>query len=141
MGNLQTDKLCSNMPVPFPTQGCLNQVFGSQLPFSRPAPKPSSVEHPLKRPIFPAWSAAESAETAKAKAGQVTDAAVAQYEKASQKAQAKAGGIELYTGKYYAACTVGGILACVCQPGPCSQKQMLTRPRDLLTQLSRRLIL
>jgi solute carrier family 25 phosphate transporter 3 len=31
----------------------------------------------------------------------------------SEKAQAKAGGIELYSAKYYAACTVGGILACV----------------------------
>ncbi len=44
----------------------------------------------------------------------MTDAAVQSYEKASAKAQAKTGGIELYSGKYYAACTVGGILACVC---------------------------
>jgi len=96
----------------FPTQNCLNEVFASQSPFSRPAPKPRSTEYPLQRPIFSAWSAAETAETAKAKAGQVTDAAVQQYEKASAKAQAKTGNIELYSGKYYAACTVGGILAC-----------------------------
>ena len=104
----------SNMPLLFPTQSCLNEVFANQSPFSRPAPKPRSSEYPLKRPIFSAWSVAETAEAAKAKAGQLTDAAVDKYEKASAKAQAKTGGIELYSGKYYAACTVGGILACVC---------------------------
>ena len=103
----------SNMPMLFPTQSCLNDVFANQSPFSRPTSKPRSSEHPLKRPIFSAWSVNETAETAKAKAGQLTDAAVNQYEKASTKAQAKTGGIELYSGKYYAACTVGGILACV----------------------------
>jgi len=46
------------------------------------------------------------------KATQMADAAAVEYEKASKTAQAKAGGIELYSGKYYAACTVGGILAC-----------------------------
>jgi hypothetical protein len=104
----------SNMPMLFPTQSCLNEVFANQSPFWRPAPKPRSPEHPLKRPIFSAWSVAESAEAAKAKAGQLTDVAVDKYEKASAKAQAKAGAIELYSGKYYASCTVGGILACVC---------------------------
>jgi hypothetical protein len=104
----------SNMPMLFPTQNCLNEVFANQSPFSRPAPKPRSSEHPLKRPIFSAWSVAETAAAAKAKAGQLTDAAVDKYEKASAKAQAKTGGIELYSGKYYASCTVGGILACVC---------------------------
>jgi hypothetical protein len=104
----------SNMPMLFPTQNCLNEVFANQSPFSRPAPKPQSSEYPLKRPIFSAWSVAETAAAAKAKAGQLTDAAVDKYEKASAKAQAKTGGIELYSGKYYAACTFGGILACVC---------------------------
>lgn len=98
----------------FPTQSCLNEVFANQSPFSKPAPIPRSSEHPLKRPVFSAWSVAETAEAAKAKAGQLTGAAAGQYEKASAKAQAKTGGIELYSGKYYAACTVGGILACVC---------------------------
>jgi solute carrier family 25 phosphate transporter 3 len=101
------------MPTLFPTQSCLNEVFAGQSPFSRPAPKSRSSEHPLKRPIFSAWSVAETAESTKAKAGQLTDAAVDKYEKASAKAQAKSGNIELYSGKYYAACTVGGILACV----------------------------
>lgn len=100
----------SNMPTLFPTQSSLNEVFASQSPFSRPAPQARSSEYPLKRPIFSAWSVAESA---KAKAGKLTDAAADKYEKASAKAQATAGKIELYSGKYYASCTVGGILACV----------------------------
>jgi hypothetical protein len=114
----------SNMPTLFPTQSCLNEVFASQSPFSRPAPKGRSSEYPLKRPIFSAWSVAESA---KAKAGKLTDAAVDKYEKASAKAQSKTGKIELYSGKYYAACTVGGILACVSSPsGNCWQRTYLT---------------
>lgn len=77
-------------------------------PYYKPAAKPT--EHPQKRPIFSAWSAAD---TAKEKAIELSDAAQKEYEKASTAAQAKVGGIELYSGKYYAACTVGGILACV----------------------------
>ena len=68
------------------------------------------MEHPQKRPIFSAWSAAD---TVKDKAVELTDSAAKEYSKASNKAQAKVGGIELYSAKYYAACTVGGILACV----------------------------
>src|SRR5438045_8432877 len=103
----------SNMPTLFPTQNCLKEVFVNQSPFPRPAPQCRSSDHPLKRPIFSALSVAETAQSAKAKAGQLKDAAVDKYEKASAKAQAKTGNIELYSGKYYAACTVGGILACV----------------------------
>lgn len=47
--------------------------------------------------------------------GQLSDEAVKEYEKASAKAQEKAGKIELYSAKYYAACTFGGLLACVSQ--------------------------
>jgi solute carrier family 25 (mitochondrial phosphate transporter), member 3 len=98
----------------FPTQGCLNEVFAPASPFSRQAPRPRS-SHPLKAPIFSSWSVAEDA---KSKAAQLSNAATAEFEKASAKAQAKAGTIELYSGKYYAACTVGGILACVCTSTP-----------------------
>jgi len=97
------------MPLAFPTQSALCQVFASQSPFSRPTAKPEPTEHPLQRPIFTAWSVADDA---KNKALQLSDAAATEYEKVSHIAQAKAGGIELYSGKYYAACTVGGILAC-----------------------------
>jgi len=93
----------------FPSTAALCQVFAPQSPLQRPAAAAPSNEYPLKRPIFSSWSVAEDA---KNKATQLSDAAVKEIEKASAKAQAKTGGIELYTPKYYAACTVGGILAC-----------------------------
>ena len=91
----------------FPSQAAISQSFLPTSPFYKPEPRP----HPQTRPIFSAWSATD---TAKDKAQQLSAAATKEYEKVSQKAQAKAGSIELYSGKYYAACTVGGILACVC---------------------------
>jgi solute carrier family 25 (mitochondrial phosphate transporter), member 3 len=90
----------------FPSQGVIYNSFLPASPFYKAAP----VEHPQKRPIFSSWSAAD---TVKDKAEQVAADASKQYEKASNKAQAKVGGIELYSGKYYAACVVGGIIACV----------------------------
>lgn len=91
----------------FPNTTALCQAFNPTSPYYKPAAK---QEHPQKRPLFSAWSAVD---TAKDKAAALTDAAQAELEKASSKAQAKAGKIELYSAKYYAACTVGGILACV----------------------------
>lgn len=92
----------------FPTSSAINQAFMPTSPYYKPAAEPTP--HPQKRPIFSAWSAADAV---KDKAAELSDAAAKEYEKASAKAQAKAGGIELYSAKYYAACTVGGILACV----------------------------
>ena len=92
----------------FPCQSAISQSFLPTSPFYKPA-KP--VEHPQKRPIFSSWAAAD---TVKDKAIDLTEAAGREYEKASSKTQSKVGGIELYSGKYYAACTFGGILACVC---------------------------
>lgn len=92
----------------FPTQAVVSQSFLPTSPFYKPTPSPAP--HPQKRPLFSAWSAAD---TVKDKAHQLSAEAQREYEVASQKAQAKAGKIELYSGKYYAACVVGGILACV----------------------------
>jgi solute carrier family 25 (mitochondrial phosphate transporter), member 3 len=94
------------MPGLFPTQSAVYNSFLPTSPFYKPAP----AEHPQKRPIFSSWSAVDEV---KDKAEQVAADAAKQYEKASNKAQAKVGGIELYSGKYYAACTFGGIIACV----------------------------
>ncbi|KAJ9615848.1 Cu/Pi carrier [Cladophialophora chaetospira] len=91
----------------FPNTTALCQAFTPTSPYYKPAPKP--VEKPERRRYFPSWSAAD---TAKDKAIELSEKAQAEYEKASGKAQAKVGGIELYSAKYYAACTVGGILAC-----------------------------
>ena len=93
----------------FPNTTALCQTFSPTSPYYKPTPK---LEPPQKRRFFTAWSAVD---TAKDKALEMSDAAQKEFEKASNKAQAKAGTIELYSAKYYLACTVGGILACVSQ--------------------------
>ena len=103
------------MPIIFPTQNTLCDVFGTSSAFPRPKTQAPTREHPLKTPIFSAWSAVD---TVKDKAGQLSNEAVREFEKASSKAQQKAGAIELYSAKYYAACTFGGLLACVRSPCP-----------------------
>ena len=60
--------------------------------------------------LYNAWSVVDDA---KDKAVKIGNEASKEFEKASSKAQATTGKIELYTGKYYAACTFGGLLACV----------------------------
>lgn len=97
--------LKSIMPIFFPTQGALNEVFTSRHPLSRPKPTQS-----LPRPKFSAWSVAEDA---KNNAGALSEKAQAEIKQASATAQAKTEHIELYSGKYYAACTFGGLAACV----------------------------
>ena len=52
-------------------------------------------------------------EDAKNKAQKLSAEATKEFEAASKKVQGKSGHIELYSGTYYAACTFGGLLACV----------------------------
>jgi solute carrier family 25 (mitochondrial phosphate transporter), member 3 len=120
------------MPIIFPAQNTLCDVFGSSSPFSRPRSKAPIREHPLKSPIFSAWSAVDNV---KDKAGQLSNEAVREFEKASSKAQQKAGAIELYSPKYYAACTFGGILACVGFSISFTANASLTHPRVQHTPL------
>jgi hypothetical protein len=97
------------MTILFPSQGALNSVFASQHPLTR-AKTPPQTQTLVQRQPFNAWSAVDNIkETGNKISGEVKK----DYEKASQKAQGKAGKIELYSGKYYAACTFGGLLACV----------------------------
>lgn len=64
------------------------------------------------------WGVAYSVvDNAKNQTRKLSDEAAKEFEKASAKAQAKTGKIELYSGKYYATCTFGGLLACVCNCG------------------------
>ncbi|ORY15053.1 mitochondrial phosphate carrier protein [Clohesyomyces aquaticus] len=93
----------------FPTQRTLSQAFAGCSPFQHANPEPRPSKWAARHDLYPVWSAADDA---KAKATKLSDAAVAEIEKASGKAQAKAGAIELYSPKYYAACTLGGIMAC-----------------------------
>jgi solute carrier family 25 (mitochondrial phosphate transporter), member 3 len=52
---------------------------------------------------------------AKDKAKKLGAEAAKDFEKASAKAQSATGPIKLYSLEYYAACTFGGLLACVCK--------------------------
>ncbi|EAT88292.1 hypothetical protein HBI56_123890 [Parastagonospora nodorum] len=95
-----------------PTLATLSQAFAgcSPLPQRLPDNKPTSASKwTARHELYPAWSATEDA---KNQALKLADAATAEFEKASHKAQDKAGHIELYSPKYYAACTFGGIMAC-----------------------------
>lgn len=94
------------MPLLFPTQSALCDVFAPQHPLTRPKAQPKQAP----RSLFPAWSAVEDV---KDKAGKLSEKAMEEYEKASHKAQEKTGKIELYSAKYYASCTFGGLIACV----------------------------
>lgn len=58
-------------------------------------------------------AAFSTADDVKDKAQKLSAEATKEFEKASSAAQAKAGKIEMYSGKYYAACTFGGLMACV----------------------------
>jgi solute carrier family 25 (mitochondrial phosphate transporter), member 3 len=93
----------------FPSQGALAAVFAPQHPMvpRREAPITASS---IKREPFAAWSAVDDI---KNKASAIGKEAAREYEAASQKAQQKTGKIELYSPQYYAACTFGGLLACV----------------------------
>ncbi|PSN69586.1 mitochondrial carrier [Corynespora cassiicola Philippines] len=96
----------------FPSQASLHHAFAGSLPAPQrvpDAPSRTPSKWLARHELYPAWSAADDA---KNKAAKLSDAAVAEFEKASHKAQDKAGKIELYSAKYYAACTVGGIMAC-----------------------------
>jgi hypothetical protein len=64
----------------------------------------------MKKNPFPAWSALDDV---KHKADSIANEASREFDLASQKAQEKTGKIQPGSLKYYAACTFGGILACV----------------------------
>lgn len=94
--------------VLFPSQNALSEAFTTRHVFRQPAPEPP--RNGLLKPDFSIWSTAENA---KSKANALSEEAKKEISKASSAAQAKAGKIELYSPKYYAACTFGGLVACV----------------------------
>jgi len=59
--------------------------------------------------LYDAWSVIDDT---KKKAKELSAEATKEYEAASKKAQSAAGAIELFSPKYYAACTFGGLMAC-----------------------------
>jgi solute carrier family 25 phosphate transporter 3 len=100
------------MPALFPAISVLTQAFSGCAAFPQSAlerPSTRAAKWNARHELYTAWSAADDV---KNKAATLSDAAVAELEKASSKAQAKVGGVELYSAKFYAACTVGGVMAC-----------------------------
>ncbi|KAF2221766.1 mitochondrial carrier domain-containing protein [Elsinoe ampelina] len=100
------------MPSLFPGLDALSSTFGASSPLNfiqKPVQQSKTSTTFSRTDIFQTWSVADDA---KAKAQEVGEVVVKDYQKASAAAQAKAGNIELYSAKYYAACTFGGLLAC-----------------------------
>jgi solute carrier family 25 phosphate transporter 3 len=107
------------MPLLFPTQGNVYDVFHPAVPFGRQPETPNaqptataSKRTPLqaRSDLYTTWSVVDYA---KDKANALSAEATKEYEKASAKAQAKTGHIEMYSSKYFTACTFGGLVACV----------------------------
>ena len=100
------------MPSILPSQEVLS---GALAPQSSPAnsnkghvdPAPANKQ---QRPLFGAWSVIEDVKHA---AEKVEKAAAKDFDKASNKVQSKTGHIEPWSAKYYASCTIGGLMACV----------------------------
>lgn len=78
----------------FPSSAALSAVFGKATP-ENTEQRRSRHEVPAGR--YQVWSVTEDAER---KASELSHAAAKEYQKASAVAQAKAGNIELYSGKY-----------------------------------------
>ncbi|KAH8602538.1 mitochondrial phosphate carrier protein 2 [Bisporella sp. PMI_857] len=101
------------MPLLFPTQDTLHDVFHPKVLGWRPAQQVAPPRSPSSQPRtispYAAWSVVDDA---KNKASALSAEATKEFEKASAAARGKTGNIELYSAKYYAACTVGGLLAC-----------------------------
>lgn len=76
-----------------------------QDPYSKRGLCPGATDS-LKRTPFPAWSVAEDVKRNTRPSQEVGST--------GSKGPGPAGKIELYSGKYYASCITGGILACVC---------------------------
>lgn len=121
-----------------PSKDALQGMFYSSLSATNHTPYQARAE------LFPIHSSV--VEDAKGKAKKLSAEATAEFEKASAKAQAKTGKIELYSGRYYTACTFGGLMACVrgfspiwkhavMKGWPFKSKHMLTRSRDSPTLL------
>jgi hypothetical protein len=95
----------ATMPSLFPAASTLSATFGFAAPtthalnYQKPAAK--SSPYLARSHLYPSWDVAEDA---KNKAAGLSDAAQKELQKASNIAQAKAGKIELYSGKYYAVC-------------------------------------
>ena len=90
------------MPL-LPSLAAVNAAFAPTSPFPHNTRQPTPLQ--AREELYHNFSTADKGQS-------LTTAAQEEFEKASQKAQEKAGHIELYSPKYYAACTFGGLMAC-----------------------------
>lgn len=90
-----------------PPNSIINAIAANHPMGDLPTGKSHSI--PKKRP-FTAWSALDDVKT---KADGIAKEASREFNVASQKAQEKTGKIQPGSLKYYAACTFGGMMACV----------------------------
>lgn len=98
------------MPSLFPTASALSATFGNATPYSmQPAAPAKRSPYQARTERYQSWDIAEDA---KQKTAQLSDAAMKELSKASAKSQAATGKIEMFSGKYYAACVFGGLMAC-----------------------------
>lgn len=93
----------------YPNAEALKGSFFGPVPTHRSS-QTMATPFQARPELYGAYSVVDSA---KDKAVKLSNEATKEFEKASSAAQAKAGKIELYSGKYYAACTFGGLMACV----------------------------
>ncbi|KAB5579873.1 mitochondrial carrier domain-containing protein [Coniochaeta sp. 2T2.1] len=91
----------------YPRQEVLQHTFGNPALFRQSHDKPTPYQ--ARPELYGAYSVVDDA---KNKAHKLSDEATREFNAASQKAQATVGGIPLYSGKYYATCTIGGMMAC-----------------------------
>lgn len=80
----------------FPSMSALSATFGNATPYAKQqiSPQKKSISH-----LYPSWDVSEDAQK---KASQLSEAAAAEFSKASNAAQKQVGQIELYSPKYYA---------------------------------------
>lgn len=101
------------MPILIPSQAALAAAFAKASPYNVAKKEPIAPQRSRYQARADLYSAFSVTDDAKDKAQHLSEAAVKEYEKASSSAQAKVGKIELYSPKYYATCTLGGLVACV----------------------------
>jgi solute carrier family 25 phosphate transporter 3 len=97
------------MPSLYPSPETLQNSFRSPFAQAQKAPEPARTPLQARTELFPTWSVSDDA---KSKARALSAEAQKEFDKASHAVLEKTGHIELYSPKYYAACTLGGLLAC-----------------------------
>jgi solute carrier family 25 phosphate transporter 3 len=95
------------MPPFFPSLAAIHNAFAPTAGHMNAQKLAQTTAYEVDTTAYYSYSTVED------KAKQLSNEAVAEIQKASANAQAKVGGIELYSAKYYATCTLGGLMACV----------------------------